>query len=503
MVGTLTIRSKDAQGKGQMLLLLAGVSLPLFISLLVIESYWIPLAALGALSVLATLLAINPRDVLLMAFLYLPFQSLLSDVFGGSIPAIAVCKDVLMVIIIASFTLRYFRRNLYVNSVIYCLLGFISVAVLLVPLSPDPLRAILQLRCMVIYPLIIVLAANMIETPEQFRNLLRAFAIVGAITVVYGAVQYFTLFDVPYRNAGGSVMQRMGRFDEFGAVSTFASRPDFGGYLIPLFLLFFQLNLWPSKKFSWLFRLVMMAAIPACVLLTFSRTIWLALAISGFVALYLRDKVKAVLCAMAMVVLLLIALQAKSLFMSSSMQEAATSNESFLIRLSYWPLVFQHVLSNPFGMGLGTVGGAHLFESSAETDSYGNLQYDPNTLFDASGGLGANNILSVTDNNYLKFMVQGGFPLLAAFLAFVISVLRLARKLIKVVRDPWLRDMVIWATASITGLLTIFLFVDFMESVPSTSVFWLAAGALCFVSKLYKTELTGKRPSGLRPAQAN
>jgi hypothetical protein len=55
------------------------------------------------------------------------------------------------------------------------------------------------------------------------------------------------------------------------------------------------------------------------------------------------------------------------------------------------------------------------------------------------------------------------------------------------VRDPWLRDVAIWATASFASLLTIFMFVDFMESVPSTSVYWLAAGALCFVMKLRQT----------------
>ena len=32
---------------------------------------------------------------------------------------------------------------------------------------------------------------------------------------------------------------------------------------------------------------------------------------------------------------------------------AATDNESFLIRLSYWPMVARHVLVHPFGIGLG------------------------------------------------------------------------------------------------------------------------------------------------------
>lgn len=502
MAGTLTIRNFDAEAKGRLLLLLAAVTLPLFLTLLVVESHWIPLAAIAALSVLAVLLAMNPRELLLLVFAYLPFQSLLNDVFAGVVPVIAVGKDVLMVVVIASFLFRYFRRSLHVNSVTYCLAAFFAVGLLLIPFSPNALRAVLQLRCMTLYPFLIVLASNLIETPEELRRLLRVIALVGAVTVVYGAVQYFTLFDVPFRNAGGSVMQRMGRFDEFGVVATFASRPDFGGYLIPLFLLFFQVRLWESGKLARAFRWAMMAAIPFCLLLTFSRTTWLAMAVGGFVTIYLRDKVKAMLGATAMIVLLLIAFQAKNFFLPPALEEAATSNESFLIRLSYWPLVFRHVLENPLGMGLGTVGGAHLFESKAETDSYGNLQYDPNTMFDASGGFSAENILSVTDNNYLKFLIQGGFLLLAVFLGFVVSVLTLAGKLLRAVRDAWLRDVVIWATASFVSLLTIFMFVDFMESVPSTSVYWLAAGVLCFISKLCKANPADKRSTNLLPAVA-
>ena len=48
MAGALTFKNSiDAQAKGQIFLLLAGVTLPLFLTLLVIESYWIPLVLLA------------------------------------------------------------------------------------------------------------------------------------------------------------------------------------------------------------------------------------------------------------------------------------------------------------------------------------------------------------------------------------------------------------------------------------------------------------------------
>jgi hypothetical protein len=484
MAGSLIIRNNlDAQAKEHIPLLLTGVVLPLSLTFLIVESYWLALAAVGGLGALSTLMAIKPRDALSLVFAYLPFQSLLNDIFAGSVPVIAVCKDVLMVVIISSFLLRYFRRSLYANGVIYFLAAFMALSALYIPFSPDQLRAVLQLRCMTLYPFIVILVANLIETPQDLRRLLRVVAILGVVTVAYGLVQYLTMFDVPYRNAGGSVMQRMGRFDEFGVVSTFASRPDFGGYLIPLFLLFFQVALWPSSRAVWIFRWVMLTAIAVCLALTYSRTSWLATLVGLFVTVYARDRAKAILWAVAAAACLLIAYQTKNFFLPPSLDEAATSSESFFIRLSYWPRVFRHVLANPMGLGLGTVGGAHLFESRSQTDSYGNLQYDPNTLFDPTGGLGADNILSVTDNNYLKLLIQGGFPMLTVFLLFIAFALTLARWVLGAVRDQWLRDVAIWATASFVSLLTIFMFVDFMESVPATSVYWLAIGALCFVKK--------------------
>jgi O-antigen ligase len=208
-----------------------------------------------------------------------------------------------------------------------------------------------------------------------------------------------------------------------------------------------------------------------------------------FAILFLRDRAKTVIGALALGACLLFAYQAKSLLLPPSLEEAATSNESFLIRLGYWLRAFNYIAEHPLGIGLGMVGGPHLFESRAQTDAYGNLAYDPQTMFDSSAGLNADNTLAVTDNAYLKLLIQGGFPLLLVFLLLIASVLKLAYQTLSNIRDQWLRDVAVWASASFMALLTIFMFVDFIESVPSISVYWLAVGALCCVRKMSQGRL--------------
>ncbi len=479
-------------------LTVAAFVIPLFATLLAINGYWLWMAGtVGVIGVL-WLFALRSTTHLMLIFAFLPFQSLLNDLFAGRIPMIAIAKDGLMVLVLLAFLSQQLvrRQSWYINSVVALLLAFTVIGTMCALASPYLMRGILALRFMTLYPLIILLVANTIETREELNRLLRVVAIVGLITVIYGILQYLTQFDVPYRTGGGDVKLRMGRFNEMGAVSTFASRPTFGGYLSPLFLLFLQDNLWRHSKFKPWLRWPILAAIAVATLMTFSRTSWLALLIGALVALYFRNKARAVL-AVAGLALCGILISIVQVFTpSDSFAEAATDNESFLIRLSYWPMVARHVIVNPLGIGLGAVGGPHLFEDDAQADIYGNLRYDQNAAFDPEADL-SSGTLSVTDNTFLKLFVQGGFPLLIVFLCFVGAILSLARKVLKSATDPWVRDIAIWGTASFVTLLTIFMFVDFLESAPAISLHWLGVGALCCARKLSQQQMSEQLP----PAQ--
>lgn len=457
----------------------------LTMTLSAVNGYWLWLAAPVAVGGMLWLFALKSTTHLLLVFAFLPFQSLLNDVFAGRIPAIAIAKDGLMVIVILAMVAQHMirRRDWYTNTVITLLLVFAVMSTMYALGSAYPLRGILALRFLTLYPLLILIVANSMETREQVNRLLRLVALVGVVTVAYGLLQYATLFDVPYRLSGGDVTLRMGRFGEMGMVSTFASRPTCGGYMVVLFLLFMQDKLWEQAKLKAWMRWPMLAAIGICVLLTFSRSSWLALLVGTLVAYYFRNKMQAVLATAGLVLCGILFAVFQALSPSSSLASAATDNESFLIRLSYWPMVARHVLENPFGIGLGTVGGPHLFEADAQADDYGNLRYDQNTYFDPNADLSSGGTLAVTDNTFLKLFLQGGFPMLIVFLSFVGAVLALAVRTLKSATDPWIRDLAIWATSSFVSLLTIFMFVDYLESAPAISLNWMAVGVLCCLKK--------------------
>jgi hypothetical protein len=484
---TWRLRSPFSLSAGQYFpLILAACALHLGLLLLVIEAQWKFIAvAFGAVALLSLFL-LRPATCLLLVFAYLPFQSLINDVFARVTSLVAVGKDVLLVMVVASLVAhRFLRRQAwYINAPMYWLFLFALVATLSALLAPDPVRGVLALRFLTLYPGLILLAANALETEADLQRLLRLLAVVGAITVGYGILQYFTLFDVPYRTSGGDVTLRMGRFDDMAVVSTFASRPAFGGWLVALFLLFLNVRDLGPKLSGRVCRWALLGATLLCVLLTYSRTTWLALLIGVLVTFWLKDKLKAAFCAIALGLCLVLFYATQAFLAPASFTEAATSSESMAVRLSYWPLVLRHVVANPFGLGLGTVGGPHLFEAGAQADAYGNLQYDPSAAFDPQAELGPGNVLTVTDNTFLKLLVQGGLPLLVPFLGLLMMTLRLLTSTLRQTQLGQQRELVIWIAGSFAALLTIFMFVDFLESGPPIALYWLAIGILCCLRKL-------------------
>lgn len=459
---------------------------PLTAGLLAASEEWRWLMLAGGVGALIALLMQRPIISLMAVFSLLPFQSLLNDVLAGAFPLIAAAKDVLMVVLVVSLVAYNIvrQRSFYLDKTICLLLLFAITCSLYALVAPQWMRAVLQLRFLVLYPLIMLLAANCLETSADLVRMLQLVAVVGIITVIYGLLQFATHFDVPYRLRSGNIALRMSRFDQIAAVATFADRPSYGGYLVPIFLMFFQVRLWPQWQLAGVLRLCMIGASGLCVVLTFSRSSWLALLIGTLVTLYFRDKTKTVLGVMTLCLGAVLFFGTQLLTRSETYAESATSGESFQIRLSYWPLVLRHSFTNPLGLGIGTVGGPNMLEDQSRADIYGNLQYDPNLLFNSNAELGAGNVLAVTDNAYLKLLVQGGFPLLLLFLTLIWSIIRLARSVIRTAREPLLRDLGIWAAACIAGLLTIFMFVDFMEATPAVSLYWLVIGVLCAVNKM-------------------
>jgi putative inorganic carbon (HCO3(-)) transporter len=456
-----------------------GAIAALFTSYLLVNQRWSWLLLIGGVVAVLLLIAMRPSTALVIVFAFLPFHSLLTDVFSRTSPLVAIIKDVLMVAIILSLLLYHLgqRRKLYLNPTLIMFLALAAISSIYVAVSPSWLRALLDLRFLTLYPLIALVAANSLETPIDLRRILRVVAAVSLLVIAYGILQFLYPFDIPLRAAADIFNIRMTRFGELGIISTFASRPSFGGYLIPIFLLFFQVRLWESRRSSWLFRILALGATLLCLMLTFSRTSWIAFLVGLFVLMFFRHKLKASIALVALSSCLVIFYATQFYKISPALTEAFTSSESFGVRLDYWPRVFRLVATRPFGTGLGNVGGPHIFEDTAGQPT--DVDYNPSS-----------ETIQVTDNTYLKLFVQGGFPLLLVFLGLIATVLHLAYSVLKRVRDPWLRDVAIWAVASFAALLTIFTSVDYMEAAPSISVYWLAVGALCCVQRLIDEKRT-------------
>src|SRR5262245_49331722 len=90
-----------------LLVVVAGVAVNLAAALLIAEQQWIYVGIAVGVLVVASLLLLRPATCLSLAFVFLPFQPVLNDVFSGSTPLVAIGKDVLMVVIIVSVGLNH------------------------------------------------------------------------------------------------------------------------------------------------------------------------------------------------------------------------------------------------------------------------------------------------------------------------------------------------------------------------------------------------------------
>jgi hypothetical protein len=208
-----------------------------------------------------------------------------------------------------------------------------------------------------------------------------------------------------------------------------------------------------------LLKVLFLAGTLACLFWTYSRTSWIALLIGACAALLLRNKVKAAVGILVLGMLIGGFYTAPFTEASASTELATTDYTSGVERLELWKEAGQLFYSNPLGYGLGTVGGNLAIESPS--------QFKPQ-----------DNLLLVTDNAYLKLLMQGGIPLGAAFLVLFALIIRLILILPGVLHDPWLKDVAVWASTSFVALLVILLTVDYMEATTSIAIYWLAVGIL-------------------------
>jgi hypothetical protein len=345
-------------------------------------------------------------------------------------------------------------------------MGIACVAAIYIPIAPDFLRALLAFRGVVLYPAISLTVLYCLESPRDLRHLLRVVVCAGAVTTLYGILQHFFAFDQGLRGFLPFFSLRQMRFEVPGVMSTFPGRPDFGGYLVALTLLVWLVPLWKLSSVGRALKWLLLTGTLTCLFWTYSRTSWVALLVGVSVALLLRNKVRAMVGLLVLGVLIGWFYDTRIEQISEDAQQATTDYGSGLERLKLWQEASQLVYSNPLGYGLGTVGGALLTETP-ERD------LKPQE-----------NLLLVTDNAFLKLLVQGGLPLAGAFLIFFGLIIRLILIILRTLHDPWRKDVAVWASASFASLLVILSTVDYMEATTSIAIYWLAVGVVAWQASL-------------------
>jgi hypothetical protein len=307
--------------------------------------------------------------------------------------------------------------------------------------------------------LLAIVVKNTVESKKDIKELLRSLVCIGAFTIVYGLFQYFYAFDAPYRDIRADFELRAVRFGGMALIATFASRPDFGVFLVSLFLLVFLVPLWKSSTLAVIARIVFLGGAITCTFLTFSRTAWIAMLVGIMVALLLKNKKTAIPIVLILAVIFAWLYRSELRGAPLQVRDAATDYASLAERFDVWGYATGFFVSKPFGAGLGTVGGALVYEVPGYSVPTGNQM-----LF--------------TDNQFLKLLVEGGLPLELAFMGLLFSILYLAIKVLSRVEDPWLRNVAIWSTASCASLAVTFLTVDYLGSTNSFAVYWTAVGLL-------------------------
>lgn len=441
---------------------ICGVAFVCFLATVLPHKEYV-VAALAAFAIILYLSS-SRLAALLILLCYLPFQGLLTDVYATNFLWVALIKDILLVWVLSIFLFRVlFDREWPKNGFAKTFLVFGIVFLAYLPFCPNLLRGALEIRGVILYPLVSIVVLYTVRDGKDARLLLRALAIVGAVTIIYGLAQYFTGFDTAYRAIRADFEYRATRFGAFEVLSTFPTRPDFGAFLNAAFLLVFLVPLWKRTFWYSLARMAFLTGAGVCVFLTYSRTTWVAWLVGLSTALFLTGRRWALALLLLAVVLAGAAYETQSGRASVQTEEAVSDFRSVGDRFEVWRYALSVARSKPFGSGIGTVGGALVFEAPERITPTGNEMF-------------------FTDNQFLKFLVEGGFILLSAFLAVLVSIFRQARTVLTCVRNGPARDVAIWASASLLSVLQYFFAEDYIGTNTSICIYCVALGLLAWLA---------------------
>lgn len=284
-------------------LALAGFVLATALAIMSIFSTLVPLlVALAILTIgIASLLIVRPIPVTIVFIAILPFHSLAMRFIevhiglpSSVLLAISVWKEIVLVVLLISLT-RQWKVQFYLTDVL--ILVYVLYNFLFVLRSESPVVGFYGLRGIVEPFAFYYLGRKLPMTSARLSKLIGILALVGVIVSIFGFVQATFLgrdFLMKYRAVDGilsnSHMAALGARRVIRASSTFTSPNHLGMYLAILMVISLGV-LNQAKKVNFKIIIVTLILLGG-LLLTFSRSSWLALFVGVLVLFSLRLRIR-------------------------------------------------------------------------------------------------------------------------------------------------------------------------------------------------------------------
>lgn len=315
--------------------------------------------------------------------------------------------------------------------------------------SPEMEVAVEGLRVMVQYVLWFFVGANLVRSKPQLRWLTDAFLLVAAGLAAHGVYQYAVGVEIPLTwidskvetSIKTRVFSIIGSPNVLGSLLVLALPVGFVGYL--------QARA-PLKKLVYAAACGVMAA---CLVFTFSRGAWLALAVVLLLLGLWRDRriLAAILLLALLTPVLLPSVYHRVAYMATPEYTKSSIRGG---RLGRWDQALNYWRGAPAtGVGLGRFGGAVA------------AQHFPYDSF-------------YVDNFYLKVGVETGWVGLSALLVLLLCGLHLARRSLEEVDDDELRTLGLGILAGLVGVLAHNAVENIFEVPMMATYFWFFLGAV-------------------------
>lgn len=360
----------------------------------------------------------------------------------------ALWDDLLMLLGLSLVVLRLLfgdprRKTGLTKTIFYVVLigiAYIVLDVTSLSVNIEGFRAIFQ------FMFVFFIAFYLNDRPEHTKALLSIAVLVGSLLALHGIYQW--VFKVPMPAHWVDTTETGVRTRSFSILGSPNSLGSYMAMLTPISLgLFMQEKQW-SKKLLWLAAAAVLAA---CLIFTFSRGAWLALAGAIAVIGIMYDRrlliVGFIAAILAAVFVPAVSHRIIYLFSPEYLMKSAQSG-----RISRWFEAYDQMRSNPlFGSGMGHFGGAV-------------AKRNFNTVY--------------VDNYYLKTMAEMGLLGLTAFIWLMLRTIREGYNSLKSLASPETKFM---ALGMFGGLLAIILHnaVENIFEIPYLNTyFWLIAGLL-------------------------